>query len=45
MPDPTPARGSNTQLIIILAVAGLILLGAIGYAAMAMSGPMPGMGH
>ena len=32
-------------IIIILAAAGLIVLGAIGYAAMVMSGPMPGMGH
>lgn len=45
MPEADPGRSSNTPLIIILAIGGLVLLGAIGYGAMVLSGPMPGMGH
>ena len=45
MSERTPGKSSNTPLIIILAIGGLVLLGAIGYGAMVLSGPMPGMGH
>lgn len=45
MADRSPGRGPNIPLIIILAAGGLVLLGAIAYAAMIMAGPMPGMGH
>lgn len=44
MSDRTP-EGSRLPLILILVLGGAILLGAIAYGAMVMSGPMPGMGH
>jgi hypothetical protein len=40
-----PRKRGNGPLIAILVVGGLIMLVAIGYAAMVASGPMPGMGH
>jgi hypothetical protein len=45
------ARGAaggrrNTGLIVALVIIGVVLLGAIGWAAMPLVfGPMPGMGH
>jgi hypothetical protein len=40
-----PRKRGNGPLIAILIVGGLIMLVAIGYAAMVAAGPMPGMGH
>lgn len=45
MPDDGRPAKSNLPVLIILGIAALILLGAAGYAAMVVSGPMPGMGH
>lgn len=36
MSEPTPEKSSNTLLIIILAIGGVTLLGAIGYGAMVL---------
>lgn len=45
MSERPTGKSSNTALVIMLAIGGLVLLGAIGYGAMVLSGPMPGMGH
>jgi hypothetical protein len=46
MAQGTVGGRRNTGLIVVLVIIGLVVLGAIGWAAMPLVfGPMPGMGH
>lgn len=42
---PAPAARSNVGLFIVFGLAAVVLLAAVAYSLMMVSGPMPGMNH
>lgn len=43
--EPPARRRSIIPMLLIFGVAGAVLLVAVGYSVMMVSGPMPGMNH
>lgn len=43
--EPRARRRSIVPMLVVFGLAGAVLLVAVGYSLMMVSGPMPGMNH